>query len=271
MVLLSDSFAVARREFLSGIRYKGWWVRWTITPLLALARFLFLGVSIAQQGNSETFAQLAGTSNYLAFLTVGLVLDIWAESVLWGPGWTLYYEQKAGTLLGSWTTPTNPSSIIIGTSLYDLIENLVMVLLLTVVSMMLFGFKLNVNLLSLVTAILATVLGLYGFGLIFAALVVSTKDANSITGLFGTLFLVLSGTTYPITALPVWIRSITWLSPLTWGIDACRKAVISGQVWFGTSNGWWLIAYSVALPLIGFGLFLRCIHRAKRTGSLALF
>lgn len=271
MSLISESLATVRKEWFVSIRYPGWWIRSSITPFLALARTVFMAITIQLTGSSESFQLLSGTDNYVGFVTIGMVLYMWAESVLWGPGWALYDEQKSGTLPSVFTTPANRASPIIGKLLFDCAENLVSSVLLVGVAAVVFGFSLRVNVGQAFLAVLATALALYGFSLIFAAFVVTAKDANSVSGLIGLVFMVFSGTTYPISALPTWLRPLTYISPLTWGIDACRQALLTGKSWLSSPTGYWLFGYATVLPVVGWLFFTRCVDRSRKAGTFGLF
>jgi ABC-2 type transport system permease protein len=271
MSLISECLATVRKEWLVSTRYPGWWIRFSVTPSLALARTVFMALSIHLTGNSVSFRELSGTDNYMGFVTIGMVLCMWAETVIWGPGWAIYEEQRSGTLSSVFITPAHRVSLMLGNLVFDCAQNLVTSVLLVVAAAIAFGFSLQVNAGQAVLAIVATALALYGFSLIFAAFVVSAKDANAVSGLMGTAFMVFSGTTYPISALPVWLRPLTYISPLTWGIDACRQALLTGQPWLTSATGYWLLGYAGVLPVLGWILFTRCVSRSRKNGDFGLF
>lgn len=97
------------------------------------------------------------------------------------------------------------------------------------VAAMFLGFSFNFSLPSIVLALFSMFLvstGFVGFGLIFAA---KTNDPQSfqiiVNFLIFPLFL-LAGVFFPLDSVPGWMQAVSFLDPLTYGVDLLRAALI---------------------------------------------
>jgi ABC-2 type transport system permease protein len=70
-------------------------------------------------------------------------------------------------------------------------------------------------------------LGLYGFGFMFAAVVMVMREANTLTDVGSFLVQILSGANFPVTVMPKWLMPISLALPLTYGFDAVRGILLS--------------------------------------------
>jgi ABC-2 type transport system permease protein len=83
------------------------------------------------------------------------------------------------------------------------------------------------------------------------------------------LLLVVSGVYYPVTVLPDWMQWLSVISPATYTLEGCRKAILDGA---GVSQMWpdiWplLVIGGIAVPL-GLAVFRRGERYAKQHGRL---
>jgi len=81
----------------------------------------------------------------------------------------------------------------------------------------------------------------------------------------------LSGFLFPILLLPVWTIPVSYVLPPYWAAVALHGSA-SGELDLpGLARVWAvLVVTAVALVLISSRLFVAVLHRARRTGSLAL-
>ena len=78
--------------------------------------------------------------------------------------------------------------------------------------------------------LLVSTLAFVGLGLMAAALpVMSPERGAEATHIFQGLLLLVSGVYYPVEVLPVWLQPLSWISPATYSLAACRKLVGVGN------------------------------------------
>jgi ABC-2 type transport system permease protein len=103
-------------------------------------------------------------------------------------------------------------------------------------------------------------------------------DSEATNILQGVLLLV-SGIYYPVSVLPKWIQPVSWLSPVTYALSACRKLMgidtfVPGRPLHGAPllavmpDLLRLLVMGVILIPVGLWIFGRVEHWAKKTGKL---
>jgi ABC-2 type transport system permease protein len=117
-------------------------------------------------------------------------------------------------------------------------------------------------------------------GLIAATLpVFSPERGAEATNILQGVLLLVSGIYYPVSVLPKWIQPVSWLSPATYALSACRKLMgietfVPGQPLHGAPllavmpDLLRLLIMGMVLIPVGLWIFGRVEHWAKKTGKL---
>jgi ABC-2 type transport system permease protein len=112
-------------------------------------------------------------------------------------------------------------------------------------------------------------LGLYGFGFAFAALVLIMREANAMVDMSSFLVQMFSGTDFPVSALPRFLLPIALALPLTYGLDAVRTHLIGTIPILPVA---WemllLIVFMVVMLWIGTSAFAALERRVRVLGTL---
>src|SRR4030095_17004537 len=86
------------------------------------------------------------------------------------------------------------------------------------------------NLFGVGVVLLVSTLAFVGLGLMAAAPpVMSPERGSEATHIFQGLLLLVSGVYYPVEVLPGWLQPLSWLSPATYSLSACRPLVGAGN------------------------------------------
>ena len=85
----------------------------------------------------------------------------------------------------------------------------------------LFGFKPTGNTLAAFLTAIPMLIGLYGFGFAFAAIVLLMREANTLVDVSSFLVQGLSGANFPVQSCH-WLIPVALVFPLTYGLDAVR-------------------------------------------------
>lgn len=201
-------------------------------PVLFL---LFLDAGFSSIGK---FLNLPPGVNYLTFLVPGIV----GMSMLFAAttsGISLLWDKQFGFLKEVMVAPVSRTSIVLGRALGGLTTAVLQSTLLIIISLFL-GFSIN-SVSGLIGAYIFMVLiGLVfiSLGLIIASTMKDMQGFGLILNLLIFPLFFLSGAIYPVTVLPAVVRDITYLNPLTYGVDGMRAALIGVSI-FG-SNGIWI-------------------------------
>jgi ABC-2 type transport system permease protein len=153
-------------------------------------------------------------------LTLVLVVTLTAFAVV--------REREIGTLEQLMVTPIRPWEFILGKTLPYFLIGLVDVSLIATVGTFWFGVPFRGNLLVLFAGAILFLLSMLGVGLLIST-VSSTQQQAMVTSFFFIMPAVtFSGFGFPISTMPRWLQSLTYLSPLRYFLVVLRGTYLKG-------------------------------------------
>ncbi|MEK7378477.1 MAG: ABC transporter permease [Candidatus Binatota bacterium] len=191
-----------------------------LNPVILL---IFMG------GAFQGLAQGSVGGDYRTYLLPGiLALTAFGNSM--AGGIPLLFDKENGSLLRLMSTPISRASILVGRFLaVNINTTLQCVIILGL------GFIFGVRIAAGLGGVLALlVIGLLlGFGvtvisLILAFVLKNHGDFFAIIGISALPATFLSSAFVPLDSLPLWMRLIAWVNPMTYMIDAMRSLILSG-------------------------------------------
>lgn len=213
-------------------------------PLLFLA---FLGLGF----NRLAIPGLARDVNYFRFLVPGIIgMSILFSSTF--AGLSVLWDREFGFLKEIMVAPVSRVSVVLGRIAGGATTALVQVILILGISF-LFGFRI-LTLASLFFALVFMILiavTFIGLGLIFASKMKDIQGFPIIMNFVIFPLFFLSGALYPLENFPVWLRYISHIDPLTYGVDGLRAALIGISSYSIVTNFIVLTAFSLATILLG--------------------
>jgi ABC-2 type transport system permease protein len=188
-----------------------------LQPLL----FLF----VMGTGLSEIIPH-SGAIDYKTFLFPGVL----ATSVLFTAvmsGVTIVWDREFGFLREMLVAPISPSSILVGKccggATTATLQGMILLLLAPLV-----GVHYNLALMVSLTFLMAlTAFAVTALGLVLAARASSIQNAMPLVQMSLMPLMFLSGSLYPIGDLPVWLRSLIYINPLAYAVDAMRSVTFA--------------------------------------------
>jgi ABC-2 type transport system permease protein len=260
------------------IALKDWKVFWRyplnavsniFQPIIWLTPVYFMGKAFSTNGQALGFAAYSGTSDYMSFILLGTVLTNFILTVFWGMGYALKNDMDAGVLESNWLTPVPRLLILVGRTLSSLLVTAITSAIMLVIAGALFGFQPTGNTLAAFLTAIPMLIGLYGFGFAFAAVVLLMREANTLVDVSSFLVQGFSGTNFPVQSLPPWLIPIALILPLTYGLDAVRGFLLETEtllpipVEIGI-----LIAFMFIMLWFGAWIFERVERRVRTLGTL---
>jgi ABC-2 type transport system permease protein len=108
-----------------------------------------------------------------------------------------------------------------------------------------------------------------GFGLLIGGLSFYYRDPMVFANIFTFILLIFSGVNFPIQALPQPLQIVSYAFPLTYGIDAGRKAITAGATLIDIAPllGEMLIVGFISI-ILGYIFFRSFENTARKTGKL---
>ena len=262
-------YAIAQKDWKQYWRYPLNAVSTVFQPVIWLAPVYFMGKAFSVNGQAAGFAQYSGTPDFMSFIILGAVVGNFINAVFWGMGYAMKNDMDAGVMESNWLTPVPRLLILVGRSLTNLFVTAITSLGMLLVCAPIFGFHPTGDVLSAVLVVLPMLIGLYGFGFAFAALVLIVREANTMVDMSSFLVQVFSGTDFPVTVLPKWLFPVALALPLTYGMDAVRGFLIKSQTLLPLA---WeivlLLVFMVVMVYLGALAFAALERRVRTLGTL---
>lgn len=262
-------FVIARKDWKVFWRYPLNAVSQIFQPIIWITPVYFMGKAFSTNGQALGFAAYSGTGDYMSYILLGTVLTNFILTVFWGMGYALKQDMDAGVLESNWLTPVPRLLILIGRTLTSLLTTTIISLIMLVIAGALFGFKPTGNTLAAFLTAVPMLIGLYGFGFAFAALVLIMREANTLVDVSSFLVQGFSGTNFPIQSLPSWLIPISLALPLTYGLDAVRGWILQTETILPIRVEVLLLVVSMFVMLgVGSWVFYRVERRVRTLGTL---
>ncbi len=215
-----ETAALTRRWFQRLLRERMTLVFGLFQPMLWLLLF----------GNS--FKNATTMDNYLAFVTAGVVVMTVLNSGLAG-GIDLIFDRETGFLDRLLVAPIARSSIIVSRFLFVMALSGLQILiilgtawLLDVVPVTGLG---GVAIILLVGVLLGVGLTALSLGLAFS--ISSHSGFFALIGFITLPLIFVSSALVSIEHMPVWLKAIALLNPMTWTVEAVRSLILQGWFW----------------------------------------
>ena len=264
-LILDKAWAVFRREMLTALRYRAGFALSALSHLAELAVFFFLARSIGPGYRPEGQAYfpflLVGTGFY-SFLLNGI------SSFL-----TMIQEaQTTGTLEVLMTTSTSPSLLVILSAFSSFVRSAAGMLLYFLGGVILFGATLpSANFASLILVLALSLLVMVGLGLFAAAVQLAIQRGSAILWIIGTTTWMMTGTLFPVSALPVPLQIMAQAFPLTHALTAMRLALLHGVAPSQMIPELGKLALGSLLLPLGWLAFRLALRQARSNGSLSYY
>jgi len=226
-----------------------WRAKSRIVGALAMPLFFlaFLGLGFRRMA----IPGVAGDVGYIRFLVPGIIGMSILFSSTFG-GLSVLWDREFGFLKEIMVAPVSRVSIVLGRIAGGATTALIQAVLILGISYIM-GFKiLNVSsiFLAIVFMILIAVTFL-GLGLIFASKMRDMQGFSIVMNFVIFPLFFLSGALYPLENFPVWLRYISKLDPLTYGVDGLRAALIGVSSFSIFSNFIFMVIFSSVMILLG--------------------
>jgi ABC-2 type transport system permease protein len=260
---------IAVKDWLYFWRYPLNVVALTFQPLIWLVPVFFMGQAFSVNGQARGFAAYTGSTDYISFILLGTVLGNFVNAVFWGMGFSMKNDMDAGTLESNWIMPVPRPLLLVGRTIVSLATTTLTSTVMLALAGWIFGFRANGSTLQALLLALPMLVGLYGFGFAFAALVLIVREANTMVDVSAFLVQGFSGTDFPVTVLPKWLLPVSLVLPLTYGLDAVRGKLLGTHTLLPIqTEAGILIVFMFLMVWLGLVAFRRLERRVRQLGTL---
>jgi ABC-2 type transport system permease protein len=259
-----------RRDFAVASSYRVAFVMEAFQALLGSASFYFLSRFVESPTLERSLP--SGTS-YFSFALVGIAFFDYLSVALITFDGSLQEARENGTLENLLVTQTSLPVILAGSSLYPFALMSLRTAIYIGWGALLFGFPLQgANWLGALLVLGASVLAFSGLGILSASYLLIFKRGNPVNWAILGLSSVVGGMMYPISVLPVWLRYVARLTPVTYSLEGMRAAILghasTRELLPSIAS---LLLFAAFLLPISFAIFSWALRRTKITGTLTHF
>jgi ABC-2 type transport system permease protein len=232
------------REMKRFLRAKSRIIGSLIMPLFFLG---FLGLGF----NRMPVPGVAPGVNYIKFLVPGIIgMTLLFSSTM--QGLSVLWDREFGFLKEIMVAPVSRVSIVLGRIAGGVTTSLIQALLILTISLVL-GFRLQrwTDFFAALAFMLLVSFTFIGLGLVFASRMKDIQGFGLVMNFIIFPLFFLSGAFYPLTNLPWFIRGLSYIDPLTYGIDGLRGVMIRSQTHPVLTNVLVMIGFAALMLFLG--------------------
>ena len=217
-----------------------------IIGMLMMPLFFLVGLGL---GLGSLIPTVAGGS-YFEFIVPGIIgMSLLFVSVFTGSA--VLWDRQFGFLKEILVTPNSRTSIVIGRICGGATTAILQSILVVAISMAI-GFVIHWSVMTLMALVfMALIAGTFiSLGLTLGSMINDFQGFQLVTSFFTMPLFFLSDSIFPSSALPSYVQLITFVNPLTYGVDGLRNALIGT----GTFSIWidllaMLISFAIMVSL----------------------
>jgi len=265
--MIQKLWAFLKRDFLEEASYKFSFVSSFVGIFLSSATFYFIAQLISP--NSASVLEPYG-GDYFSFVIIGIafsgLLAMFEHRL---PG-IIRQAQVTGTLEAVLVSRTSIPVILFGSSLYYLLFSVATTVFHLILAVTVFGMQIEkINWPGAILTFFLTAVCFLSIGILSACFILVYKKGNPFSWIYGSVSGLLGGVFFPIKVLPVWIKWISYLLPITYSLEGLRKSIITSAPFSEILPS--ILALSVFAVVffpLSLYLFRLALKKAKKDGTL---
>lgn len=217
-----------------------------VTPLLWLVVF--------GGGMGTSLRAGIASSDYRAFIFPGILgMTLLFSSMR--SGISVIWDREFGFLKEILVAPISRTSIVLGKAIGGATTTIIQGTILLLVS---FSIGIHItfpDFLLIMPVMLLISLGFDALGLFIASIINSFEGFQTIMSFIMMPTFFLSGALFPLTNAPGWLKMLSLLNPLTYGVDAMRRIILNDSLFSIYYDVFVLLVFSAFVLIITSWLF----------------
>ncbi len=224
-------------------------------------------------GNSGTSYLKPYGGNYFSFVLVGIAFYAYLKVSIIDLSKSIRDGQMLGTLEALLVTRTGIPAIILSSSLYGYIWATFKVAVYLLLGVFVFGINMdNANIFGALIILFLTIVAFSSFGILSACFVMVFKKGDPVNLLFTSMSGLLGGVYFPVTVLPDWMQTFSYLLPITYSLEGMRMALLQGYSLIELMPDIKpLVVFSIIMLPISILNFEKAVKWAKADGTLTQY
>lgn len=260
--------AFLKRDIIAEMSYRVSFLFQFLNIVFSVGVFYFLSRLIDKSALIPSLASYGG--DYFSFVLIGIAFTGYFGVGLSSFANNLRQAQTTGVIEAMLTTPVSIPMIILASSQWNYLFTTLKVFVYLLLGIGFLNVHLGqVNYLAAFLILLLTIIAFSSLGIIAASFIMVLKRGDPITWAFSAFSTLLGGVYYPIDILPGWMQVIARFIPITYSLEAMRKALLTSATLTQLLPEIFVLGvFSVILLPFSLMIFNYAVRRAKIDGSL---
>lgn len=254
--------AVLKKDAITALRYQHGFVFTSAAQVAQLATFYFLARAVGPEFRPDNVP-------YFLFLLVGTGFYTFLLGGVHSFVRTIEESQQTGTLEVLLTTSTSAPMLVALNAISSFATGIVQFAVYLGLGILLFSPTLHANLAAGLLVFSLSMLITFALGLFAAGLQISVHKGSAVMWLLGSGAWLMSGTLFPVSALPRALRAVSFCIPFTHSLTGMRLALVSGNS-AAREIGMLTLFVLLLLPA-GVTFFSWTVGRARQSGTLSFY
>ncbi|BCU67488.1 ABC transporter [Sulfolobales archaeon HS-7] len=252
------------RGFRVWLTYRTNVVLTVISWIIPVFTYFFVGTSLGNR-----IVTSIGVTNYTAFFVIGLAFQGYVSSIISTISQRLRNEQLYGTIEYYVIAKTGVSGFLVYSAVWGFTLNSLSAVVILTVGYLL-GVRYAINWIATILLVVVLMASTLGISMMAGAVTMITKQGNPVSIFFSTFTSLIAGTLFPISVLPLAVRYISYVIPLTWGLLGLRETMLANaslsQVLPYIER---LSLLAIVYIIIGVSSYSYAFKLARKRGTLA--
>ncbi len=263
-MIIGKIIAVIKKDAITAVRYRNSFVMSSLAQVAQLATFYYLARAVGPQFRPEGMP-------YFLFLLIGTGFYTFLLAGTHNFLKTIQESQQTGTLEVLLTTSTPAAVLVSLGALSAFGEDVLQFVIYIGGGIFLFAPAVHVSVVACLLAFGFSILSAFAIGLFAAGMQISMHKGSAVLWVLGSGAWLMSGTLFPVAALPKPVQMISYFIPFTHSLAAMRLAVLGGNfVAVGRELGILAIFAAILVPA-GIMFFSWMVRQARQNGTLSFY
>jgi len=263
-MIVGKIIAILKKDAITAVRYRNGFVLSSLAQAAQLAAFYYLARAIGPQFRPEGMP-------YFLFLLIGTGFYTFLLSGTHSFLKTIQESQQTGTLEVLLTTATPAAVLVSLGALSAFGESLLQFVVYIGAGVFLFAPILHISVAGCVLAFGFSILSAFAIGLFAAGIQISMHKGSAVLWVLGSGAWLMSGTLFPVTALPKPVQMVSYVIPFTHSLAAMRLAVLGGSFTAVSREVGILALFALFLVPAGVMFFSWMVRQARQNGTLSFY
>lgn len=238
-----------------------WLAMKLVMSLSQMSFFVFVGQFLVTTGNRPT--------DIIAYIAIGNAVQTLAWNTIFSVINITSHDKWDGTLPLVLATPAHRLPLFVGRAMLHVLDGMLSVVISFVYAVFLFGVNFgNTNAWALIVTVFLTSFTMAGFGLLIGGFSFYFRNPLVFANIFSFILLIFCGVNFPVQDLPQPLQVVSYIFPLTYGVDAARRAIVGATLTdIAPLLGQMLIVGFISI-ILGYVFFRSFEHLTRKTGQL---